>query len=720
MKLSTQNVLLSFITLVTVAFSGTPASASLGGAELMSRSLAAIERHYVEPRRILPRKMLEASLKRIAEVIPEFFFVMQPDAVSITLGHASRRFALSASPSVSDIRRSFREIFPFIDTHYHGPLPHEDIEFTAIDGMVEVLDPHSSFLPPKIYSEFKVGTKGEFGGLGIVIGIRKGTLTVIAALDGTPAARAGIKAEDRIIQIDDLSTINLSLVDAVNKLRGKIGAPVTLQVERSGKTAPLHFALKRALIQIDSVQSTTIDQADKHIGYIKIKSFQENTDRDVAKALASFRTSEKPISGLILDLRNNPGGLLDQSVAISDHFLTSGTVVSTVAARGKVLDEENASADHNEFQLPLIVLVNEGSASASEIVSGALQHHGRAVIVGSRTFGKGSVQTIFELDDQAALKLTIAQYLAGGAKSIQLHGVTPDIELLPVTVDAKEMDIVKDRFIDETLLDEHLERDGRPDENARYHVKFLVPKKEKNPEDDDSAKEYEKNLDFSDDIAVKLAKRLITEAGEPQAEKMLTQAKPIIDSLMKEQDGWLSAALDKIGVDWKITPKSAESPLLRIGFDLKVKGEKRHFLHAGDEATIEFTAKNIGKGAFSQLLGVIQTDAGFLADKELVFGELLPKASKIAVATIKAPEGITSQDIPITVSFQEFHGRAPASLEAIIPVVGDPAPEFAFDLRLKNPSDLTKLRSGKSIELMVDIENTGQGSTSDEAVALLQ
>jgi carboxyl-terminal processing protease len=287
-------------------------------------------------------------------------------------------------------------------------------------------------MTPEMYKEMQVETRGEFGGVGIQIGVKDNRLAVIAPIEGTPAYRAGIKAGDFIIKVNDDSTKDLTLMDAVQKMRGPKGSKVNLTIQRDGTADPLVFTLVRDTIKIESVKSKVID----NLGYVRLTQFQEATGRDLSKAIKQFK--EQKVQGTILDLRNNPGGLLTAAVDVSEQFLPSGKLVVYTKSREGKKDEWFAKSKDQLEDLPVIILVNEGSASASEIVAGALQDWGRAVVVGTTSFGKGSVQTILALGDGSGLRLTTAKYYTPKGRSIQSTGITPDIVVkLPTPVLAK-------------------------------------------------------------------------------------------------------------------------------------------------------------------------------------------------------------------------------------------------------------------------------------------
>ena len=331
-------------------------------------------------------------------------------------GHASETY---------EELRTFSEVLTQVQKHYVDETKAKDLIQGAIRGMLATLDPHSAYMTPEMYKEMQVETKGEFGGVGIQIGVKENRLVVIAPIDGTPAQRAGIKAGDFITKVNDESTKELSLMDAVQKMRGPKGTKVNLTIQRDGTADALVFTLVRDTIKIESVKSKVID----NIGYVKLTQFQEASGRDLAKALKQFK--EQKVQSTILDLRNNPGGLLTAAVEVSEQFLPSGKLVVYTKGRESKKDEWFAKGKDMMDDSPMIILVNEGSASASEIVAGALQDYGRAVIVGTTSFGKGSVQTILPLGDGSGLRLTTAKYYTPKGRSIQSTGITPDIVVKP-------------------------------------------------------------------------------------------------------------------------------------------------------------------------------------------------------------------------------------------------------------------------------------------------
>ncbi|WP_139052827.1 S41 family peptidase [Thiocapsa marina] len=323
--------------------------------------------------------------------------------------------------------RTFAEVFGRIKEEYVEGVEDKSLLEGAIRGMLAGLDPHSAYLDNDEFQELQVGTRGEFGGLGIEVGMEDGFVKVIAPIDDTPAQRAGLQSGDTIVRIDQKPVKGMSLNDAVTLMRGEPGTSIELTIVRSGDERPFDVTLERAIIQVASVRSRTLEPG---FGYIRVSHFQSRTTEDVLAAVETLKAAnDGTLQGLVLDLRNNPGGVLNSAVGVSDAFLTGGLIVYTKGRQDDSKLQFQAGPDDVLSGAPIVVLVNGGSASASEIVAGALQDHKRAIVMGNQTFGKGSVQTIVPIDDTTALKLTTARYFTPSGRSIQAQGITPDIEL---------------------------------------------------------------------------------------------------------------------------------------------------------------------------------------------------------------------------------------------------------------------------------------------------
>ncbi|MFN2308721.1 MAG: S41 family peptidase [Gammaproteobacteria bacterium] len=371
--------------------------------------------------------------------------------LSLSIGHGvfAEREAPQAALPLEELR-SFSDVFARIKADYVEPVEDKVLLENAIRGMLTGLDPHSAYLDQEQFKELQVGTSGEFGGLGIEVGMEDGFVKVIAPIDDTPAQRAGVQSGDLIIRLDDTPVKGMALSDAVKLMRGKPGSDIVLTIVREGQEKPLRLTITRAVIKVKSVRQRMLEEG---FGYVRISQFQATTADNLVDAVAALK-KEGTLRGLILDLRNNPGGVLNGAVAVSDAFLDKGLIVYT---EGRIADSRmrfNATPNDVTQGAPLVVLVNQGSASASEIVAGALQDHRRAIVVGNRTFGKGSVQTIVPLSNGTAVKLTTARYYTPNGRSIQAEGIVPDIELENVRLTEVESPL---EAVKEADLSRHLQ-----------------------------------------------------------------------------------------------------------------------------------------------------------------------------------------------------------------------------------------------------------------------
>ncbi|MCZ6149623.1 S41 family peptidase [Campylobacter ureolyticus] len=394
----------------------------------------------------------------------------------------------------------FTRVITTVESSYADELTFSEIINKAISGLMTNLDAHSSFLDEKAFEDTKVQTQGEFGGLGITVGMKDGALTVISPIEGTPADKAGVKSNDVILRIDGNATLGITLEEAVSKMRGKPKTPITITIVRKGKPKPFDVKIIRDIIKVDSVYAKNIE--DEDILYLRVTNFDQKVTKESAKFIKEFTKKNKNTKGIILDLRNNPGGLLDQAIGLTNLFVDKGVIVSQKGRDAKENLEYSAKKNEKITDLPLVVLVNSGSASASEIVSGALQDLKRAVVIGEETFGKGSVQVILPLNEKEALKMTIARYYLPSGRTIQNKGVTPDLEVFYGKVPNDD----KAFIIKETDLKQHLENElQKIDDNKTESNKTINLDHNKT---DTKEKDKEKIItkkDLYDDMQLKTA-----------------------------------------------------------------------------------------------------------------------------------------------------------------------------------------------------------------------
>ncbi|MBK8169098.1 MAG: PDZ domain-containing protein [Sandaracinaceae bacterium] len=678
--------------------------------------------HYVDPTRIQPRKMLLSGLNAIQRSVAPIIVDYEEGANSLTVqvNNQRRQFRVDDVNAPWVLTPRFREIFAFLQENLQNEdIDLRDIEYAAINGMLHTLDPHTSLLTPDVYTDMRMNTRGEFGGLGILIGIREGQLTVIKPMPGTPAEQVGLLRQDHVVKIGEESTLNMPLQEAVNRLRGAPGSRVTLWIVRDGPRGwqqPRRFELTRAVIHIASVESRMLEGG---IGYIKLKSFQGNTFDDMQRALEQLH--RQSMNGLVLDLRDNPGGLLDQAVRIADAFLTSGTIVTTDSPDPAQRDEKDAEGPGTEPNYPMIVLLNGGSASASEIVAGALKNHDRALIVGQTSFGKGSVQVLYDFEDGSALKLTIAQYLTPGGVSIQGVGIMPDITIDPMTVDSEDMDLTADEaYLRESDLRASLEHAGTRDEtHSSLTLRYYLPKdlrqrlREAESEDDeDNTRE--------DEFLTRFSRELLTHAHRPGRREMLADADAVLTRTRATEMDRAVAELTRLGVDWSLGADAGASQVETV----VSTNHPNNVATAGENLELRIRVTNRGTAPLYQLRATTKSDYRLFNGRELVFGKLMPGQSREWSTTLGICETHEStrtctlpRDIPdradgVRIQFAEGHDHAPPNAELRTVIHALPRPQFAYQLQvadnIRGNGD-GQLSRGESATMYLHIKNVGTG-----------
>ncbi len=419
--------------------------------------------------------MKNYKLKKITIILLCSVFIL-----IIGLYRGDSRKVMAETDDIYSSLKLFSNVLDIVEHAYVEDVDTKEALYGAINGMLSTLDPHSSFMTADEYKELKVETTGKFGGIGIEITIRSGMLTIVAPIEGTPGEKAGLKAGDKILKVDNKLTKDMSIMQAVKKMRGKKGTKVVLTIIREGFVRARDFEITRGIIPIHSIRSMLLEDG---YGYVRITNFRKETANDLKKALVKFKKESGPLKGLVMDLRNNPGGLLHQAVQVSDLFLDNGLIVYT---KGRITAQQmrfTAHSTNSQPHYPIIIIVNEGSASASEIVAGALQDQKRAIVLGMQTFGKGSVQTIIPLDNGSGIRLTTAKYYTPSGKSIQAKGIVPDIMVSQVKIDIKDEGKNGNsgqHFIREADLEHHFENDQADKESKTEGLNDDVKKLLKN------------------------------------------------------------------------------------------------------------------------------------------------------------------------------------------------------------------------------------------------
>lgn len=683
---------------------------------VLNRAVLHIKEQYVDPRRVMPREMLLAGLDAIEKQVAEVQVDQPPDSdtVLVSVGGEQRAFDIKGVDSLWEMSFKLRDVFRYLEPKLPADQDKRDVEYATINGMLSTLDPHSVLLPPATFEEMKMTTQGEFGGLGIVIGLRDGALTVISPMDGTPASEAGLEAKDQITKIGDESTVNMALDEAVKRLRGKPGTQVSIWILRKGWSEPRKFAITRAIIKIINVTNHLLPEA---VGYVKVKNFQQDTASDVQDAIRKMRAqSNGTLTGLILDLRNNPGGLLEQAVDLSDLFLDTGVIVTTVGEGDRMREEKTARWAGTERELPVVVLVNGGSASASEIVAGALKNNERSLVAGTTTFGKGSVQTLLTFKDNSALKLTIAQYLTPGDVSIQSIGITPDVELAPMTMAKDAVDLFPDALgTREKDLEKHLE-DTRAKSGSKpvltvRHLEDLPG------EEEQEAREISDK--FKVDFEIDFARKVLLKAGaEGRTRKgLLTAAEQVSATMTAEEEGKLTAGLQQMfNVDWSPAPPLSGKEPARV--TAKVVGAPVG--QAGDVMELRVEVTNEGPATVHRLRAVTESDVGLFGDREFLFGKLAAGEKRDWTVKIKIPKDVPSRADDMKLVFHEANDRAPAPITLRTALKELPRPAFRYTALLddgKGNGD-GQLQPGEAVDLVVTVTNEGPGVAEEPLVLL--
>ncbi len=699
--------------------------------EVLSWTILQLKQDYVDPSRIRPEAMLRRTLQYLERRTPNVEISLGERAsgevaggeknlvARVQAGGKRQEFPIGNPKTIWEMNYALVPVFRFLAANLEPGTDPKDIEFAAINGMLSSLDPHSNLLPPELFREMQLKTQGEFGGLGIRIAIRKGALTIISPLPDTPAARLGLRAMDQIVRINDQSTVNLPLDEAVNMLRGKPGTKVTIWIMRQGWSEPHPYVMTRETIQVRSIESKLL--ADR-VGYIQIQDFAKNTPGDLLRHLNEMKREGKGLRGLILDLRNNAGGLLKAAVQVADLFLQSGIIVATVAysedgtpdkPEQKNREEQRATGDAVEPDLPLVVLVNAGSASASEILAGALKNLDRAILLGDQTFGKGSVQVLNEhvpaSVSGACLKLTVAEYLIPGDVSIQEVGVTPDIQMIPMIVDKDTVEAFAqpERFR-ERDIPAHLRRHANAVLKPAVQIAYL---KEAPPQPAEGEEPPIEEPGFKEDYEIRLAHDLLLRAPSNRGTTMLDQAAGFLKEVTAREQKNLEERLRKLGVDWTAGTAQGgrgEASFRLIGEGVDAQGRAR----ADSKVRLALSVRNTGNEPIYRLRAESACKHRLFDKREFLFGRINPGETRSFEVPLKIPRNTHTRTDDLRLTFFAEGSPAPAPLNVPISTQGLPLPAFGYSLRVvdREGNGDGAIQPGEKIELEVTVYNLGEGA----------
>jgi carboxyl-terminal processing protease len=581
-------------------------------------------------------------------------------------------------------------------------------------------------MTPDLWNELKMSTQGSFEGIGIRITTDyrqpcNGDLTVVEVFDGAPAQKAGLQVGDKIIRIEKDSTVNITTGEAADQLRGTPGTSVNVTIRRKNGSIK-HLSIVRQRIPIKSVTSKMMK--DK-IGYIHLEGFQQSSAAEMREALDKMH--EQGMKGLMLDLRSNPGGLLTSAIEIADMFISGGSIVTTAGRNKDDRDVSNATSENTEPVYPMVVLIDAYSASAAEILSGALKNHGRALLVGDTSFGKGSVQNIIPLPDGGAMRMTIQQYLIPGDMSIQAVGVSPDVYFRPRIVDAGELLISnREREFSEAALDAHLTRASsieRADREGALQMPYFVSSRQRKLDLEMYKKCYAENPEikpYRNRYEVDFARELLALATGSPSSLIMQTARQLVQSRSNKEYSKLSGALKKIGIDWSFPKGEAAGAdemisSAKLSASVTVSGK----VEAGKKIFINVTVKNNSSKTVHRLRAKTESDNPYLSDIEMVFGKVDPGKSAYWKAEILFPPVAPSRIDPVKISFFSFEGIVPRPVSIDVDVKGRVRPELAYDWWLDDLGNGNGfMEPGEEFRMHIRVKNEGKGSTFKMAVNL--
>jgi len=700
----------------TRSFDATSRTYRFSALRLLDRVRYFVEDKYVDPQRIDAGAMFDAALRVVERENPGVLFRREPQGklLHVAVHSFSTTIELPPIERLNTLSEQLSRVAVVLDDHLPEDVKRPEIEYAFINGMLSTLDPHSVLLPPEVSKEWEVENQGEFGGLGITIQMRDGWLTVQYPLKETPAFRAGLKAEDRITRIEDESTINMELQEAVSKLRGPVGSPVNITVDRESFSTPRVFTIVRDTIRINPVEGLLLEGG---IGYVQIDNFHAAASRDLSMLLAQFkRENQGRLKGLVLDLRGNPGGYLHQAIEISDMFLSDGAIVSTV--EGGRRDLTQAQPGGTESDYPIAILVNANSASASEIVAGALKNRQRAVIIGERTFGKGSVQHVYPNGDDSRLKMTVSKYLTPGDQSIQGVGISPDILLRPSVVEmvVNEKEGTEDPMVSlnwrervsrEADLDQAFDWATVSIDPAAYEVRYLRENDEEDgPRTDD--------LDVTGDWEVQFAKDLILSVTNSRRAEMLVAASQVVERSNRTEAARILEAFEELGIDWSSGPQP-ETPNLSLEFS--VEGGK--VVSGVDAQEITVTVTNSGTQPAHQLMAVAKSELGFLDGAEFFFGKIDVGETRSWSRTLRGIDGQSNRLSEVKFKIQDAARREFGEHTERVEIQGTPVPAFAFEVVSRDSGEGCigngngMPERGETVCLDLTVTNVGDGDAPE-------
>jgi carboxyl-terminal processing protease len=715
---------LCFIILFSLVFSSCSISGSSSG-DYLSASIAApeapllaevimhLQLDYVHPEKLEPKKLLQGALTELGRMVPEVWVVPEFEEnghgamLQVRLEKETTVLNVDKLNGLYDLHITLQKLMKHL-LQKNSQLTQLKLEQLFARGILNQLDAYSVLLSNDIYQEFSINIGGQFAGIGLVVGIRDGQLTVISPMDGSPAAQAGMKPLDRIVEVDDEKTEHLTLNEILLRLRGEVGAPITLGVLRKGHANALKFELLREEIKVESVETFDLKSGNQTVRYVRIKNFQIDTSQELKNKLGDL----VDISGLLLDLRNNPGGLLQEAVRVSDLFLAGKQrIVSTKGASVSTIHDAKQLFASVSFQdIPLVVLINRGSASASEIVAAALKQNKRAIVIGEQSFGKGTVQTLWDLKDGSGLKLTIGEYLTPSGLSIHNIGVMPELSLIPVNVpsaknlqgaDDQQQSVIQERF---SLLTEKTTENSNAD-SERLELRYLSGKS-KVYDDFELIAESEIIEKLNADIFVETAKRVLIQWNPEDINSGLLQ---ISREVALQESDKITKALAEHGIDWSLnpflkTPAAENLSLTWFAEEISV-----------DQVQLKVKLRNTGELAGQRLLVVTKSGNVLLDGLEFPLGLLGPDSTAEQTLKVKYFAGMMEETEPLELELFDQNLKKLKSVRLKLHFSPKRIPSFRLAMKIYDNGELGsqgngdgKVQSGEIIALAFKLANKGK------------
>jgi len=715
---------LCFIILFSLVFSSCSISGSSSG-DYLSASIAApeapllaevimhLQLDYVHPEKLEPKKLLQGALTELGRMVPEVWVVPEFEEnghgamLQVRLEKETTVLNVDKLNGLYDLHITLQKLMKHL-LQKNSQLTQLKLEQLFARGILNQLDAYSVLLSNDIYQEFSINIGGQFAGIGLVVGIRDGQLTVISPMDGSPAAQAGMKPLDRIVEVDDEKTEHLTLNEILLRLRGEVGAPITLGVLRKGHANALKFELLREEIKVESVETFDLKSGNQTVRYVRIKNFQIDTSQELKNKLGDL----VDISGLLLDLRNNPGGLLQEAVRVSDLFLAGKQrIVSTKGASVSTIHDAKQLFASVSFQdIPLVVLINRGSASASEIVAAALKQNKRAIVIGEQSFGKGTVQTLWDLKDGSGLKLTIGEYLTPSGLSIHNIGVMPELSLIPVNVpsaknlqgaDDQQQSVIQERF---SLLTEKTTENSNAD-SERLELRYLSGKS-KVYDDFELITESEIIEKLNADIFVETGKRVLIQWNPEDINSGLLQ---ISREVALQESHKINKALAEHGIDWTLnpflkTPAAENLSLTWFAEEISV-----------DQVQLKVKLRNTGELAGQRLLVVTKSGNVLLDGLEFPLGLLGPDSTAEQTLKVKYFAGMMEETEPLELELFDQNLKKLKSVRLKLHFSPKRIPSFRLAMKIYDNGELGsqgngdgKVQSGEIIALAFKLANKGK------------